>query len=172
MVVFNKKNILMEESLIRLNKSKKGRIMVNPVLLSSYLCGSIESFFDMYILNYYNNALELAENSLQNNENKDDIEGSLSKLHISDLIENPDKRLNSLEYLRLGLFVAELIYYRLKSEFSVDSFAIIVSFTIKGKYKDCIVSFHKIRDMHYYNEQSYFDNFQNEAVGLILTKVS
>ena len=66
----------------------------------------------------------------------------------------------------------ELLLYRLKSEFADESFAIIVSFTIKGKYKDCVVSFHKIRDMQYYNEQTYFENFKNEAFGLILTKQS
>ena len=74
MVEFHKKNILMDNCLIKLSKSKKAKIRIDADLVSSYLCGKIERYFDMYILNYYHNSLELADNSLQNNENVDDIE--------------------------------------------------------------------------------------------------
>jgi hypothetical protein len=170
MIEFYKENSLMQNCILKLNMSKFARIRIKPKLLNDYLCSKIVQFTDLYILNYYNSSLDLAIMSLQNNENKDDIESSLSKLHISDLIDFPKKKFKSIEYLRIGLLIAELLLYKLKSEFSNECFAIIVSFTLKGKFKDCVVSFHKVRDMQNYNEQTYYENFKNEALGIILTK--
>ena len=170
MIEFSKKNSLMDECLLRLERSRNGIIKIDYDLLNSYLCGKIEKFNDVYILSFYNNSLKLAENGLQNNENTDEIEGSLSKLHISDLIDKDQKKLKKIEYLRIGVFVSELLYYRLRSEFSIETFVINVSYNIKGKYKDCVVRFHQLKNNSYYNDQSYFENFKNEALGIILTR--
>jgi len=170
MIGFSKKNNLMEVCFQSLERDRNGRITIDYDILRSYIGGKIEPYHDMYILSYYNDALKLAEQGLQNRENEDEIEGSLSKLHISDLCENSQKKLKSIEYLRLGVFIANLLYYRLKSEFSSEVFVIIVSYNLKGKFKDCVVRFHKLRNVELYNDKSFYENFQSEAYGIILTK--
>ena len=70
-------------------------------------------------------------------------------------------------YLRIGIFMAELLYSRLKAEFINETFVIIVTYNTTGKYQDCVIGFHKLWDDDKYEDQLYLESFPNEAYGVI-----
>lgn len=169
MIIFDNSNINMQQYL---KESKKflnlKNIKIKKEIFTELLNTNIINYKDLILQDYYFDFIDKAEQMLNNHEDYEDIEFSLNKIHISDFLEKPVS-INSKVYLEFGIFIVELLYYKINYLFS-DEIIIVLSYNTNGKFKDCILTFFKKRNninCNYLNTD-YLNKFKNESVAVIV----